>query len=780
MPDILMTKGGVKARFPDDRRAAAAAQGWAMADGTPEPTGVESVVDKVKGAASAVANVVTGDDRKTAESESLPDFQMMPEMRTATISRAVPALGGVIGPSVASVESVARNFDLDAPGFGLPTAARDYGANLKTALGTTLASPEEQVRVVLANNPDVKARKDEKGNIVLRSKDGSDYVLPPGLRVQDVPQLAQAFAAFTPAGRVASIPRAILAAGGTQAAIEGAQSLGGGSFDGQDVALAGATNALGPLLGKASAGIKAARAAEPAAVDAVAAVGAAQVDDAAFGKLLRRASQNDVAAREELARLAVDAPEVVAANKAAFDTLGVPVPADIISDAPRMQQIAGLVRSKMGGQAKAVLDDKVTEVVEKADDILRQFDAVFVEGTVGKATVSARVLDSVKANQQVLKSQAKGLYDEVDAVVPKSTPARLDKTSEVLDAIAKEQGGVANLSATEKKLFELATSPDTTYGALTRFKTQVGDAMSGRGPFVDAETGALKRLYGALSEDHLANVERVAGPDVLKKLRGATAATLQQKRLEERMVSAYGRDLTGSIETLMTRAATGDVKAYAKLKATVPAEQWKETVATSLAAAFRKGDRFDLAGFASKYPALRENSAVYSDIMRTLGPESDKMLSALHRVSKRMTEARGAVQQTGKGNQVLEALEAPSDLVERVLSSAAGKGVAAAAGGAAGGGMGALGAHALVGALQSMRKPAIQAATELLNDPTFSQLIVDVATGKPTKEAIRKVALSDRWKAFAAAVKIPRDPSSAEAFFKASAQAARPQSGASQ
>lgn len=260
---------------------------WDAAPATPSPapqaapqpsTGFDAAWDAapapgpglLERGATAVANLVTGNDRKTAETESAPDFNMMPEMRTATVARSLPAVGSVIAPTIAGIETVVRELQKDNPSAA--DALSTYVGNLKTGIGTQLASPEEQAKIIVANNPDVKMRRDDKGTIFLTSaQDGKEYVVKPGIRATDVPQIAQTLATATPAAGVGGgIGARVLAGAGTQALVEGSQAATGGDFSAGDVAAAGVLNAVPAVVGKAKDAIVASNKAalESATVDA--------------------------------------------------------------------------------------------------------------------------------------------------------------------------------------------------------------------------------------------------------------------------------------------------------------------------------------------------------------------------------------------------------------------------------------------------------------------------------------------------------------------------------
>ena len=193
----------------------------------------------VRGAIAAV----TGSERETEATRTLPDWMSMPEMTTAggrgvLESLATGALGGPQGLQ----------------------AMRDIGQtraqNLAATIGTMAASPQEAVQIIRAQNPNVTERRDERGNYILRSAiDGKEYVIPPGFRQSDIPRAAGTALAFTPAGRATTITGGILATGATQAAIEGKQAVTGGTFNPEDVALAGALGGAIPAAARALPGI---------------------------------------------------------------------------------------------------------------------------------------------------------------------------------------------------------------------------------------------------------------------------------------------------------------------------------------------------------------------------------------------------------------------------------------------------------------------------------------------------------------------------------------------
>jgi hypothetical protein len=169
------------------------------------PDGAKLQKTEPLGVIGSIKESITGKERQTETTNSLPDWASMPELNDLSI------------------------------------------AGAKTGLGTFLSNPAETAQIIKANYPGAQIRQDEKGNYVIKSSmDGKEYAIKPGFQVSDIPRALGALAAFTPAGKAATIPGMMAGAGATQAVIEGSQAATGGNFDAKDVALAAATAGIVP------------------------------------------------------------------------------------------------------------------------------------------------------------------------------------------------------------------------------------------------------------------------------------------------------------------------------------------------------------------------------------------------------------------------------------------------------------------------------------------------------------------------------------------------------
>lgn len=701
-----------------------------------------------------IIETVTGSERSTPEIEALPEWTTMPELNELSLAGAA------------------------------------------TGIGTMFTSPEESVQIIKSNYPGVQVRQDSKGNYILRSQDGREYGIKPGFRWSDVPRALGGILAFTPAGRAATASGAAGGSALTQAGIEATQAATGGTFNTGEIAIAGGAGAAGKVLEQAlpvavsavrgmrrgpevpvptpaapaaPAGIAQTAISEatiapvqPAPIAPAAAPMATPEAAAELGTIIRQASAADAKARGaqiKLAEMAQINPEA----RAAAERLGIDVPADVFSDSPQVRAAVGLTRSLAGSEAEAAWRNSVSVAVDQADNVLREFDAQFIEGAIAPGVVSQRVKDSLTGTRASLNKEASDIYKQVDAAVPKQTPVQMDNLFRELNLIAGEVGE-SGMTAQEKRLMNLiqsgeAAGGDITYGRLIREKNLIGKALKRQeSPYGSLDEATLKRLYGALATDQLDNVGRVAGEEVRSQLRGANLIYAKERALGDRIVNAFGSDLEGGIANKMRAAITSGAKGesgdFVRLMKTVPEDLRREVVATALGSVARstrgaeKGG-FGFSEFADLYPKLRANPTVYKQIVETLGPKASDTLRDLYQVSKRITEARANVLTTGKANQALvESLNAEG-IVARIMDSTMAKRAVGAAAGMAGPIAGAV----MPDIMQAMAKgnpEAIRAAGKMFSSPEFQVLLTEAATQPQIADrAINRVAASSRFRDFA-------------------------------
>lgn len=734
----------------------------------------------------SVGEMVTGARRATPETQALPEWTGMPELNQMSV------------------------------------------ASLKSALGTLVSNPQETVQILKANFPGIEARQDAKGNFILKSSvDQKEYAIPPGFSVGDIPRALGGLLAFTPAGRATTLPGAVAAGAGTQAVIEATQAGTGGRFDTGEVVTAGAAGGAGQVVQRAAQAAApvvkravqratgrpvtpapAAPAAAPAArieptlepmpapaspaAPAGAPMGTAMAPEAApvaqvateafeeVGDLVRKASGSGPGSAAAKAKLA-DVAQVNPEARAAAERLGMDLPFDVFSDNPQVRAAVGLTRSVAGGEAEAAWVNTVRTAIGKADDVVQQFDAAFIEGRPAPGATSQRILDSLNTTRTQLFNDADVIYKRVDATIPKTATVQFPRLTQTLDDVLAEVGE-KGLSAQEKKLYELATDPAVTYGRLLREKNLIGQAMAGKeSPYGNMAAGDLKRLYGALAEDQLTNVGQIGGDALRQELRAANLLTAKRKALENRIVGAFGKESDGSVATLMQSAiksaAKGDAAQFNKLIKVVPPELRKETIATALASVASSGraaqeGAFGFAEFAKTYRGLRANPPVYKQVIEVLGKDADPVLRDLFEISRRITDARAQVLTTGKANQALvEAMKAEGLIGKVMQSTTAQRVVTGAASAIPGGGFV---APDIVQFMSKGNADAVKAAGKLFASDDFQKLAIESATKtEPSQAVLRRTAASKAFADFANAAKLPQSMDARVQWLQSAVQTGR-------
>jgi hypothetical protein len=486
------------------------------------------------------------------------------------------------------------------------------------------------------------------------------------------------------------------------------------------------------------------------------------------------------AAQQKIIELAEINPEA----KAAAESLGFELPIDVYADNPQIRAALGLERSQFGTPAQGEWDVTLRKAIENADNISQQFDAFFIEGVPATGAVSQKIKTGLEQSQKALKSQASALYKKVDEGVSAKAPVDLDNLFTTLQEVVSEVGE-GGLNQQEKKLLDLfqtgeAGAGDITYGRLIREKGLIRRAKEGKeSPYGSLDEASLVRLENALTKDQLDNVERMAGEETRRNLRAANLLYAKQGALGKRMVSAFGRDLEGDLNSLLlgaiSESKTGGARKFNKLIKTVPEEYRKEALATAIASATRSkaSQGFGFAEFRDFYPALRANPEVFGKIAKEMGPDWVKAMNSLLTVSRKMTDARSvAGLRTGATTQaeLRKSLAAQGKLQNFLNSTMAKRGVGFAAGSTPGVNMF---VPDIIEWMSKLGKNKLDAAQQLFKDPTFLDALEQSASqGAPSKAAVNKLSMNQRFRSYAKAFGISDDP---KVWLNSTLSAAAPQ-----
>jgi hypothetical protein len=752
------------------------------------PAGMQLKGTESLGILGGIREAITGTERETPTTQALPDWATMPELNTFSM------------------------------------------ASFKSALGTMMTNPQETVQVIQSNFPGVQVTQDEKGNFLLQSSiDGKMYAIKPGFQVSDIPRAAGAVAAFTPAGRAVTLPGMAVGAGATQAAIEATQAATGGRFDAGEVAT---TAVLAPVLPAAVRGVQAVRAARAPVTPAAPAAGPAAPAGAPMGTAMAPAAPVRAAAStpevqpaampatppaaptapaaamtpQELATTARTAAEGgLGATRATSVLAGQAAPDPKVLEAARRlgideylqpdhltanqayRELAQAVKSIPGSQTRAAEIQGLNQVGQRADRLITE-----IGGTTDLSKLNQAVRGQLDSTVTTLSKQADDAYKALRTQIPSQTRGEATNVLNFVQKRADDLDGAENLSALEKMVrSKLTPKPikdkagnvigmrPPTYALIDDVRRDVGAAARQAGPFADADTGLAKQLYRLIDDDQFALAQTAGQGD---SYRLAKSLVQMRKGFEDDMVSLFGKQLDQSLVSKLESAtmslSKGDADKLAKILTAIPKDMRQMVTASALNTAFGKATQNGTLNFntyAKWYEGLLANKQAYAALMANLPQPARKQLSDLYRVSSNVSKATRERITTGRIQAVQQELQGADNLLSNIygLAKRAAVGLPIEAATTSVGLPGAGIASGLAAALTKGKPNTLKAADELISSPEFQRLAVEtVSTGNnPSKATVKAVLMSQSFRKFADAVKLPREMSARERFIVQSLQA---------
>jgi hypothetical protein len=705
------------------------------------PEGFALQKTEALGVFGGIKEAITGSDRATEETRSLPDWAGMPELNSAS------------------------------------------WASFKTALGTLMAGPDEVAKIIQANAPGVGVRKDAKGNYIFKSaQDGQEYAYKPGLKVSDIPRVAAGALSLTPAGAARGVAGTAAAAAGTQAIIEGTQAATGGEFNPGDVALAGVAGAAFPLAVK---GVQAVRGAVGGAKPQAAAGLDAPLPQPPAGPAGTAAAQQVPAAPSMTMEQAQEATRTAAlggfgSKRATEDLAGMVKPdREVVESAERLgvlgdlhvdhitsdgvvRQLAQFLKSQTGSEAMQAQREGLGRVADRAAKIIDD-----AGGTADLSALNDRVLGAMKAAREGFRVEANKLYDQVDAAIPKPTQVNADSTLAALRKMVADEGSETRLSGAARKLLHEAERSDAplTYGFIDRARKSIQEAEQAakKGEFPTYSSGELTVLRRALREDQAAAAKSAGVGDVWES---AQAASMAKAKVQESMQELFGKNLDKAFTNWLgtaTKAITkGDTTQIGRLMSNLPADMRQEVMASSLSKFFdrtTRGGEMDFGGYARWWQAAGDKTP----ILANLPPETAKQLADMAKVASNIAKAKAEYIATGKAINP-KAFAAADTLMGKIFDAVKARGITGVVAEVAGSTSGAPGlASALMAATSRNKDSVLKSAEKLIVSPEFTQMALAAGTPKQNRAA-RAFAASRAFSRFAEQMRMPRQIGQREAW----------------
>lgn len=366
------------------------------------------------------------------------------------------------------------------------------------------------------------------------------------------------------------------------------------------------------------------------------------------------------------------------------------------SNNPTYRAIEQGLKSVPASQLAAKEHTAIASLAQKADDLIEM-----AGGQQNRVALSDRFKTESTKAIDALTSQSDAIYSDISKAIPARTKVEANNTLDLLKSKAADLGGLENLSPAERTVLSrmqgkavvnadgTKTVTPPTFALLDNTRKQIGAALSrGEGPFKDQTSSELKRLYSAITDDQAAVV---AANGMGDKWNVAKSLVAQRKQLEDHMVTALGKDLSGTLSARLSPAMQnirkGNVSQFNQLIEATPPHMRQEVVASALNDAFtlgsRKEQQLNIPGFVDWYSGAQRNGSL-SAVTKHLPGDATKRLRDLYTVANGIRTAKTSEISTGRIQSLLDQFDKDGGMVSKLYNigkkAAAAEGVTSAVG----------------------------------------------------------------------------------------------------
>ena len=646
---------------------------------------------------------------------------------------------------------------------------------LSKARGEAYASaPEGMFRTVLTDEDPVKATAIatlaqftpdpmELGNIlsrvdpnigiqVVRDDDGRDKVVAinrvtnkiislndPGASLTDVGNVLTAVTAAAPAGRATTMGGRALAEGAIQSIIEGTQAAAGGEFNVAEPLMAGGFSIAADAIPMAYRGITTRNIPEQAKIPKEQEQAVSQT--AEMVRTIGRSSEATPTTQVQQAARDLIQPDpetLTAARSLGMTPGGVPLeeslPLGAVSQNPQYISLEAALAQAPGGVLKGQREQAIKDVASKADEFITRFG-----GDVDIASVDMEVKDQMIANVEGLRLQARGLYDQINDMVPGETPVDPSSIVNFLDAKIARLGDITDLSKEERRIYQRAMSDEIpfTYEFLDEQRQLIGKQKRAakRGTIAPSKEGfKIGELEDTLldaQQQALANInpEAAAIFDIARPL------VAQRKELEKINQTLMGADLTKDIlpnlRTGLTQLSSGKLQKFRQVMDALPPELRTRALVSAMNSAFTKGattaTQLTPNGFATWWEQLGRNKTAKAALLEYMPEGAPEYLESLAKVSSGLARSLASVPPTGV-TKAIGMFDTDGGFVAKILGSIP------------------LAGSALASSIAQAPTDTLETAANLMNDPTFKRTVFRGAQGQETTRLMEQLATKPVFK----------------------------------
>ena len=440
----------------------------------------------------------------------------------------------------------------------------------------------------------------------------------------------------------------------------------------------------------------------------------------------------------------------------AFERSGIPqqaVPPQVLSGNKEFREVAGAARSVPASPASQQWNQFIQTVSDRVDTIAKELDAQPM--SVVNERVSGRLNSAIDEAREVERAA----YDAVESAIDPGTVvdvspiynklmSRLDEVGGDVGELSKFEQSLLGRYASRSKETGQWTPKQKTWSAISGLRKDMNAARSGQGQFLDATTGELNAYGNLVSSTQRGIADANGFGDVYAAAMDATGV---KKRAQEAAQAALGKALDKSfsakLDTAGGKLAKGQFEEFETVMRSLPDEMSRLEAAKALV--FDKvidtrnqGNRLDTARFQSWYNQVNANPQAKAALYKYLDDDTRKAVENIGKMSGAIKRANEDFIKTGR----LQTLDEGFRLADSLIGKLGRYALIAKMPG-----VGGMLADVAAGAVSKGNRKIAQAASDLIGDPEFHNVVIDVMLDPNSAKAAaaeRALTKSQKWRRF--------------------------------
>jgi len=646
--------------------------------------------------------------------------------------------------SMTGVESIMTPLPEDAGMMQrIGQGAREFAT---AGAGLTAFDPWEFGQILMEQDPNIGVVQSPEGEFFAVNRKTNRVVSlnKTGPSMTDALQLLGAIAPASKVAKGATIMSRGARELALQSGIETGQTLMGGEFNPEEVALGVGTTAATDLIPQGYRAVRESMAAP---------------EERGMRRVVSELGEAAIEAQPLRMQRAAETVRPEPALVASAERLGVEesVPLSALSGNEQFRAVQAGLTARLGSD---LADDQAQAILQVSENVARRLDEYGAAASRGAFddVIRGRIQDDIAS----LAEQSDVLYKSLDKAVKRfggkfqtvDTPIMNSYTNQLI----KKYKRVEKIPSGLRDALEQITDPQgISYDALDSLRRTIGEnyasALRGSNPYPDTDVRSLGQLYDVITRQQNQALTNIVGPRANEIWGSAKALVSQRKQLEELSIQSLGRDLSNDImprlEQSLSSITRGNIQSFNNKINSIPEELRPQAMVTALKGMMQKSARSadvdkDFAMSLSFYPnwwrQVKSDAKVFNLVTKYLDPEQVRFFDDVARLGGSLQRSIQKQPMNGRLVEFVESFNESGGVISRLMGIV-GKdrgpvGIIARGGSAI--------FDTMLGA--SSRGDALQKMSDLLRDNNFRRLVLRGAEGEPVDRVAEKLVESGAFK----------------------------------